>query len=128
MRSIVIFLFVVVSFASCDLGEVVEKAGKINADLESKFHHEHIDTSIGWGTEEGDDHVIVTFNKYDLQAHPYGELSELANKVRDRVLSENPELKKMDYIEVRFTDQEDTEDLDGFVSFKFRNSQANKSA
>lgn len=114
-------IFFGVCLTCCNLGEKVANIKRINADLSETFGHEHINTSVGWGTEQEDNHVQVTFSKYDVDSVSYNELKAIAASVTERLRTQNPDFRNANHIEVRFTKEEGTEDLTEFVVFKHKN-------
>ena len=72
------------------------------------------------GTEDEDNHVVITFCDYDLDSKTFKEMEDFAVRVRERVLLKNPTFKNLDNIEVRLTKEKDTDDLKDFVVFKHK--------
>lgn len=60
----------------------------------------------------------VTFYQYDVTNREYSELKSTANKVTTRLISNYPKFKKLNYIETRFTEEENNDDNSSFVTFK----------
>lgn len=109
--------------ASCGLKEQFEKVDKINADLTETFGHKDINTTLKWGTDEKDNYVIVLFYNFNINSTPYTQLDSLASKVRQRVVEHNPELKNTNNIEIQFTKENNTENINNYVAFKYRDTQ-----
>lgn len=118
---LILFILTFVLLGSCNLKETIGKVQVINDDLEKTFNHHEIFTSIGLGTEDEDNHVVITFCDYDLDNKTFKEMENFAVRVRERVLLKNPSFKNLDNIEVRLTKEKDTDDLKDFVVFKHKN-------
>lgn len=104
-------------------GDLIDKVQTIDADLTAEFGHSPIYSSIEWGTGENDNNLVVTFYEYDMDSTTYAELEQLSYKITERVLSQNPDFKEKDFIEVRFTKETDTDETNSFVTFrKMKNS------
>jgi hypothetical protein len=91
---------------------------KMNSELESTFNHNNIVTSLGMGTEDGGNHLQVTFYKYNMSSQTIQELEKLSDRVIYRLLAKYPNLKQLEYIEVRFTEKENLEENDSYVNFR----------
>ncbi|MCF6346791.1 MAG: hypothetical protein L3J20_00630 [Flavobacteriaceae bacterium] len=110
-----LFYFLFLSISSCNLFDNMEK---MNMELETAFNHNNIVTSLGLGTEDGDNHIQVTFYKYDLSVQTIPELEKLANKVIYKLLGNYPKFKQFEYIEIRFTEGENSEENDSYMNFR----------
>lgn len=89
----------------------------LQADLKSTFKHEYINTSVGWGTEQVNNNVIVTFYKFNVDNIPYPELRKMASRIGVHICQREVDLKDTDHIKVNFTKEEDPETASGMVTF-----------
>lgn len=121
MNRINIVVIVSLFLISCNLGEKLEQMQKMNDDLEQHFQHHHINMIIGFGTNEEDNNIEVTFYEYDLASIDYKELKRLSEKVAKRLNSKYPNFRNKSYIEIRFTEESKSDDNSSFVSFKHSN-------
>ena len=124
MKAKIIILSLIL-FTSCNLKESLNKNKEINDDLKVTFNHVNIKLSQHWSTDENEDYVLVTFYNYDLESNSYKELEKLSSKVIYRLIAKNTSYKKLDYIEVRFTNSVDTDSINSFTSFKKENDELN---
>ena len=121
MKSTLVLLVCLV-IASCNVREKIAKSfdriKRINSDLVETFRHEDVHTTLGWGTEEEDDRVLVVFSRFNVESTSYRDLETLSSQVVERLLDLNPEFQDLHHIEIRFTKQDYAEDLQQFVTFK----------
>lgn len=103
---------------SCNLRDKIAEMEKMDEEIQSFFNHDDIVIAINWGTEEQHNNVQVTFYQYDVTNREYSELKSTANKVTTRLISNYPKFKKMNFIETRFTEEENNDDNSSFVTFK----------
>jgi hypothetical protein len=120
MRNRLYIFIVFIIFASCNLKEALDNVDKINSDLKPVFKHEKITTSIKTGTDAEDNNVQVTFYEYKFGAKTNKSLDSLALKIRNRIIEKNPQMKELDHIEIRFTEEKESENNSSFVSFKYK--------
>ncbi|MGB3467886.1 MAG: hypothetical protein WBA74_21545 [Cyclobacteriaceae bacterium] len=112
---------------SCaEMREKLELMMRISKDLTTRFDHQQIHTSFGFGTETEDDHFSVTFLDFPLENADEAELEDISSKVSDYLFGKYPELQEMAYIEVRFTDQTDINELKNFFSYRRENTRSNQ--
>ncbi|MEJ6792539.1 MAG: hypothetical protein QNK89_07365 [Lacinutrix sp.] len=91
---------------------------KIDNDLETHFEHEDINVNISWGTEEENNNITVKFYKYPILTIEYSKLKKTSNEVIDRLITKNPKFQDLYYIEVKFTEEIESDDISSFTSFK----------
>lgn len=121
MKKTIFLIFLSVIFSSCNLADKLEQMQKMNDDLEQHFEHNHINMVIGFGTDDEDNNVEVTFYEYDLSSTEYQELKKISERVANRLNSKYPGLRKKSYIEVRFTEEIKSDNNNSFVNFKHNN-------
>lgn len=120
MKKIVLPLILSLLINSCNLSEKFNQVQKINDDLEQHFGHDNISVSIGFGTDDEDNYVEVTFYEYGVSSIDYMVLKDISHKVSDRLKSKLPNLKSKQLIEVRFTEETKSDTNNSFVTFKNR--------
>jgi hypothetical protein len=91
---------------------------KMDEEFQTFFNHDDIVIAINWGTDEENNNVQVTFYQYDVANRKYSELKNMSNKVKTRLISNYPKFKKLNFIETRFTEEENKDDNSSFVTFK----------
>lgn len=104
-------------FSFCNFKKWYEETEKINSDLSAFFKYDDISTVVRSGTEKENNNVTITFYKYHLADKSYRELDSMANLVRIKVLEISPNLKNIHHMEVRFTKERDTDNLQKYVTF-----------
>lgn len=122
MKKILSISLVFFLFTSCNLKEKLQKISKkleiINSDLRKQFNHEKIFSDIGWGTSEGSNYVEVTFYEFNMDSKKHSELKTLSNKVIERLVFKNPKFKEKEFIEIRFTNKQQSEEINSFTKFR----------
>jgi hypothetical protein len=118
MKSLRPFLFIFLLFYSCNFKEKVAEMKTIDHDLETYFNYDKINVNISWGTEEENNNIIVTFYQYPLSTIAYSKLKETSNEVIDRLITKNPKFQDLFFIEVRFTEENNSNNVSSFTSFK----------
>ncbi|AMM52187.1 hypothetical protein TH61_14715 [Rufibacter sp. DG15C] len=104
---------------SCDLKEKFEKMMQLKKDLAAAFHHEDVNLSMHRGTRENDNYTTITFYSYPVETTSYKELDTLANKVESFLHRQDPESRKLDCIEIKFTKEPSSStEAASFISFK----------
>jgi len=121
MKRIGFLLALSLIFTSCNLAEKLEQIKKMNDDLEQYFDHHNINMVIGFGTDDEDNNVEVTFYEYDVSSIKYQKLKRISEKVVERLNSKYPTFRKKNYIEVIFTEESKNKENNSFVSFKHKN-------
>lgn len=124
MKSKILILSLIL-FTSCNLKEELKKYEEITDDLKTTFKHEKIRLNQHWGTEENEDFVLILFYDFDLESNSFEDLEKLSSKVIYRLIAKNISYKKLDYIEVRFTNSVDSGSINSFSSFKKGNDELN---
>jgi hypothetical protein len=104
--------------SSCGLTESLKEMEDVKKDLQTTFKHEDIAMSMQRGSDE--DQLSVTFVGYAIPRSSANDLSDLAVRVKKRILSRHPDLKKMDVIEVQFTGS-DSEGTNQIATFRYTN-------
>jgi len=120
-----ILLLSLILLTSCNLKETFKKYDEINNDLKVTFSHNKINLNQHWGSDENDNYILITFYDFNLESKSYKDLEKLSDKVIYRVLAKNTDYKKLDFIEVQFTNQDKSKDLDSYISFKMRHNRLN---
>jgi hypothetical protein len=117
-----LYLLALLFFTSCNLSSNYEKLKMIEKDLSSTFNHKNINVGLMWGTVKEDNNLAITFYNYTLQSKSEKELEDIAFKVANRILTQNPILKKrLEFIEVVFTKEDFNENgADSSISFKIK--------
>lgn len=110
--------FIFVFLVSCNLRDRIAEMEKMDEELQAFFSHDDIVIAINWGTEKENNNVQVTFYQYDISNREYSELKSTANKVTSRLISNYPKFKKLNFIETRFTEEENKDENSSFVTFK----------
>lgn len=107
-----------VLFSCADLQEKLQLMMKISKDLSGRFEHQQIHTSFGFGTEAESNYLSVTFLDFPIQNAEEAELEDVSARVSDYLFAKYPELNDLSYIEVRFTDEVDIDNMQNFYSYK----------
>jgi hypothetical protein len=117
-----LILMALLYLTSCSISSNYEKLKKIEKDLSSTFNHKNINVGLMWGTVEDDNNLTITFYNYSLQTKSEKELEDMASKVINRILTQNPNLKKrLAFVEVVFTKEDYNENgANSFVSYKIK--------
>ena len=111
-------VIIVILLLSCNLRDKIEDMKKMDEEFQTFFNHDDIVIAINWGTEEENNNVQVTFYQYDVANSKYSELKNTSNKVKTRLISNYPNFNKLNFIETRFTEEENKDDNSSFVTFK----------
>ncbi|AOW19260.1 hypothetical protein [Urechidicola croceus] len=112
---LLVFSFVLIS---CSLKETFNEYEKIKSDLKRNFKYEKISFSQSWGTEEKDNNVKVTFYEFNLDSLTHSELQKLSYRVIYRLVAKKSSFKNLDFIEINFTNESESEDYNNVISFK----------
>jgi len=118
MKKILILTFFV--FISCNFSKSFEEIKHIQDDLSAKFGHDKLSVVLHWGTENDDNYSIITFYQYPINGISYDELELKAHKVANHIKTNFPKFKKLDYIEVRYSKYEESDNNDSFITFKVK--------
>lgn len=122
MKKILSISLIFFLFTSCNLKEKLQEISKkleiINSDLRKQFNHEKIYSDIGWGTSEGSNYVEVTFYEFNMDSKNHSELEVLSNKVIQRLVLKNPKFKEKEFIEIRFTNKQQSDEINSFTKFR----------
>lgn len=102
---------------SCNLNDAIKKSSEINSDLSSKFEYKKLKTTIGFGSDDEDNYVLVTFFNFNFDKSE-SEMSYLAIAVKNRILELHPEFKN---IQIRFTKNNESDESPSFVTFSYKN-------
>ena len=113
-----LFILVFLVLSSCDLKEKVEKFKILEAELETQFEYNNINIGFGWGSSDESNYLRVTFSEYSISTKEYVEIKTIAKKVFEFVLTKDPTIKSLDFIEVRFEDEESIIDNESYIIFK----------
>jgi hypothetical protein len=113
-----VFLFII----SCNFKEKFDKQmqllDKVKVDLETHFNHQPIDIVSRWSTEEENNYLVITLYEYDMDVKTNSQLESLANSIIFRVTAKNANFENKQFIEVRFTNEPESEKLNSFTSFR----------
>jgi hypothetical protein len=119
------FFFLVLMYClvtGCGLKKAADRMTEMSDHLTSVFKHEDIDIRWAWGTDVGDDYLTILFYNFDVNNSSNAELQTLAADVRQDLLDHYKGVRKLDYVEVKFTRDADKDKANDFVTFKFENN------
>lgn len=122
MKSKNLFLFIIfiTLFQSCNLKQIFEEIDDLNNELKTSFNHENIDVNLHWGTEENENYMVITFSSFNLESINHTELEKLSNRVIYKIIGLHSKYKKLDFIQVQFTeeDEKESENYNSITQFK----------
>lgn len=103
---------------SCKWKEEYDNIGMIISDLQTAFDYENISINRHWGSKENDNYIIAIFYKFPVDSLSNNQLDSLSGLVMDQIIKFDKEYLDLDYLEVKFTKENDVSDLNSSVNFK----------
>lgn len=118
MKAFISGILLALTLYSCGIKETMQKTAEMKDDIASTFQHDKVNVSIHWGTDENDNYYKIVMYEYDLQSTTYDTLELIGNQIIHHITGNYPISDNLEFIQVLFTNEQDPDEPESYVSFK----------